>query len=65
MLPVNCGSHKDYQDFVVKNLRKHYPHLDHLARSTWDSIERFWHLDLSGVALSLTRCCRQKIREVV
>ena len=53
MLPVNCGSHKDYQDFVVKNLRKHYPHLDHLARSTWDSIERFWHLDLSGVDLSL------------
>jgi hypothetical protein len=24
MLPVNCGSHADYQNFVVKNLRKYY-----------------------------------------
>ena len=22
MLPVNCGSHSDYQNFVVNNLRK-------------------------------------------
>ena len=47
MLPVNCGSHADYQNFVVTNLRKYYPNPDVLARSTWDIIERFWNLDLS------------------
>ena len=47
MLPVNCGSHADYQNFVVTNLRKYYPNLDALARSTWNIIERFWNLDLS------------------
>ena len=47
MLPVNCGSHTDYQHFVVTNLRKYYPDPDALARSTWDIIERFWNLDLS------------------
>lgn len=47
MLPVNCGSHADYQAFVVTNLRKYYPNPDALARSTWDIIERFWNLDLS------------------
>ncbi len=30
MLPVNCGSHADYQNFVVTNLRKYYPVLDAL-----------------------------------
>ena len=47
MLPVNCGSHADYQHFVITNLRKYYPDPDALARSTWDIIERFWNLDLS------------------
>ena len=47
MLPVNCGSHSDYQYFVVKNLRKYYPNPDSIARSTWDIIDRFWNLDLS------------------
>lgn len=47
MLPINCGSHADYQDFVVTHLRKYYPDPDALARSTWDIIERFWNLDLS------------------
>ncbi len=47
MLPINCGSHSDYQDFVVRNLRKYYPDPNALARSTWDIIERFWDLDLS------------------
>ena len=47
MLPVNCGSHVDYQNFVVTNLRKYYPNPNALARSTWDIIERFWNLDLS------------------
>lgn len=47
MLHVNCGSHSDYQNFVVENLRKYYPDQDAIARSTWDIIERFWSLDLS------------------
>ena len=38
MLPVNCGSHSDYQNFVVTNLRKYYPNPDSIARSTWDII---------------------------
>ena len=53
MLPVNCGSHADYQNFVIENLRKYYPDLDALARSTWDIIERFWHLDLSDTDVLL------------
>ena len=47
LLPVNCCSHSDYQNFVVKNLRKYYPNPDSIARSTWDIIDRFWNLDLS------------------
>lgn len=47
MLPVNCGSHADYQNFVVTNLRKYYSDPDSFARSTWDIIDRFWNLDLS------------------
>ena len=47
MLPVNCGSHSDYQNFVTENLRKYYPNPDAFARSTWDIIERFGTLDLS------------------
>ena len=47
MFPVNCGSHSDYQNFVLKNLRKYYPDPNSIARSTWDIIDRFWNLDLS------------------
>ena len=47
MLPINCGSHVDYQNFVLENLRKYYPNPDSIARSTWDIIDRFWNLDLS------------------
>ena len=47
MLPINCGSHADYQNFVVTNLRKYYPNPNTHARSTWDIIEWFWNLDLS------------------
>ena len=47
MLPVNCGSHSDYQNFVATNLRKHYPNPDAIDKSTWDIIDRFWSLDLS------------------
>ena len=53
MLPVNCGSHADYQNFVTENLRKYYPNPDAIARSTWDIIERFWTL----VYLTLTCFC--------
>ena len=53
MLPVNCGSHADYQNFVVENLRKYYPDPNALTRSTWDIIERFWHLDLSDTNVLL------------
>ena len=47
MLPVNCGSHADYRNFVVTNLRKYYPDSSFLSRGMWDIIERFWNLDLS------------------
>ena len=47
MLPVNCGSHTDYQNFVVTNLRKYHPNPNAIAHSTWDIFERFWTLDLS------------------
>ena len=47
MLPVNCGSHADYQNFVATNLRKYYPDPDSISHSTWDIIDRFWNLDLS------------------
>ena len=47
MLPIDCGSQSDYQNFVFTNLRKYYPNSDALAKSTWDIIERFWNLDLS------------------
>ena len=46
MLPVNCGSHSDYQNFVVENLRKYYPNPDAISRDTWDIIDRFGNLDL-------------------
>ena len=47
MLPVTAGGHTTYQDFVKCNLSKYYPNPDAIPRSTWDIIERFWHLDLS------------------
>ncbi len=42
LLPVNTGTHADYQIFVVKMLRKYYPDPSKLARSTWNIIDRFW-----------------------
>ena len=54
MLPVNCGSHAVYQNFVSANLRKYYPNPDAPARSTWDIIERFWNLDLSDTDILLS-----------
>ena len=51
MLPVNCVSHADYQNFVVTNLHKYYP--DPLTRSSLDIIERFGNLDLLPILLWL------------
>ena len=47
MLHFNCGSHVDYQKFIITNLRKYYPNPNAIAYSTWGIIERFWALDLS------------------
>lgn len=47
MIPFNSGGHSAYQNFVSTNLHKYYPNILDLARSTWDIIEHFWHLDLS------------------
>ena len=47
MLPVNSGGHTAYQDFLLVNLRKHYPVPDSISPSTLDIIYRFWNLDLS------------------
>ena len=47
LLPISCGTHADYQNFVSDNLRKYYTNSDLIARSTWGIIERFWTLDLS------------------
>lgn len=47
MLPVNSGGQAAYQNFVIENLRKYYPDPNIIPRTTWDIIERFWHLDLS------------------
>ena len=47
LLPINSGGHAAYQDFLKTNLPKYYPNPDSIPSSTWDIIERFWHLDLS------------------
>ncbi len=57
MLPVNCGSHADYQNFVVENLRKYYPDPDSISMSTWDIIDRFGNLNLSYT----DECLRDKV----
>ena len=41
ILPIHCGSHVDYHNFVVTNLRNYYADPNALARSTWDIIQRF------------------------
>lgn len=47
MLPVNCGNHADYPNFVVTNIPKYYPDSNAFSRGTWDIIECFWNLDFS------------------
>ena len=41
MLPVHCGSHADYQNFVITNLRKYDPDPDaKLEYNARTSVER-------------------------
>ncbi len=47
LLPIHCGNHSDYQNFVIKNLRKYYPDPDSISRDVRVIIDRFWNLDLS------------------
>jgi len=48
MLPYNPGGHAAYRDHVLTNLRKYYPDPSSLPKSTWDILEHFFGLDLSG-----------------
>ena len=66
MLPVNCGSHADYQHFVVTNLRKYYPVPDALARSkfgpaprTPSSMQRSYLLSIDFKVTSITEWAAQ------
>ena len=47
LLPVTFGGHTTYQDFLKTNLPNYYPNPNSIPSSTWNIIERFWHLDLS------------------
>ncbi len=50
MKPVNIGGHSAYQNRVLTQLRKYYPDaVTSLSPSTWQILEKFWSLDLSGV----------------
>ena len=50
MKPVNTGGHSAYQERVLTQLRKYYPDAPaSLSASTWDILEKFWSLDLSGI----------------
>lgn len=47
MLPVISGGHSAYQDTVVSDLFLFYPDPFSLSHDSWETIIRFWHLDLS------------------
>ncbi|MCQ2088501.1 MAG: hypothetical protein MJZ37_10655 [Bacilli bacterium] len=50
MKPINIGGHAAYQNRVLTQLRKYYPDAtDSLPDSSWQIIDKFWNLDLSGV----------------
>ena len=50
MKPINIGGHSAYQERVLTQLRKYYPDaVTSLSSSTWDILEKFWSLDLSGI----------------
>lgn len=47
MLPIITGGHSAYQKHLLEQMRKYYPDPSTISRTTWDIIDRFWHLDLS------------------
>ena len=50
MKPINIGDHSAYQNRVLTQLRKYYPHAtSSLSSSTWQILDKFWNLDLSHV----------------
>lgn len=49
MLPFNPCGHTAYQDFLVSQLRKHYPNPDSIPKDVWEIIEKFYLKDLSGL----------------
>lgn len=52
MKPINVGGHSAYQDRVLTQLLKYYPDAaTSLSSSTWQILEKFWVLDLSGIDL--------------
>jgi hypothetical protein len=53
LLPVNPGGHAAYQDHVLAGLRKHYPDLSSIPKSSWAIIERFLHLNLDNTDLMM------------
>ena len=63
MKPSVSGGHSAYQDLVLDQLRKYYPSAaDSLPASTWEIMERFWNLDLSHSAYTVSHV---KIRTVI
>ena len=68
MLPINCGSHADYQNFVVTNLRKYYPNPNALAvrNGNWNTMQELllnaWDLPpespLKKLILNAASSCR-------
>ena len=47
MLPVNIGGHTAYQNTFVSKFLKLYPDPFAVPKNTWDTIVKFWYLDLS------------------
>lgn len=47
MLPVNVGGHSAYQNTFVSEFLKLYPDPFAVPKNTWDTIVKFWYLDLS------------------
>jgi len=55
MLPSNPGGHAAYQDHVLSSLRKYYPEPSSIPKSTWNIIERFYHLNLDTTDLLMKK----------
>ena len=52
MKPINVSGHSAYQNRVLTQLHKYYPDaVTSLSSSTWQILEKFWALDLSGIEL--------------